>query len=149
MEVGGILERMFRLPENFAVPNVLYVEELEEHHPELLGLGLSVLEINENYMREAYRLGDLYKKIGHHDVLALALAKQEQCPLLTGDLYLREAANSEEVSICGTLWIVERLFELEIIDYDTAANAYTLMRDEGRRLPWDKVEQQLQRFSDT
>ena len=39
MEEGGLIEAMFKLPETFAVPNVLFMEELVEHHPELPGHG--------------------------------------------------------------------------------------------------------------
>lgn len=95
MEIGNILDKMFRLPEHIAVPNILYAEELAEHHSELPVFGLRVLEIREEYMIEAYRLGGVYRKTSVNDLLALALAKQEQCPLLTGDAKLREAADSE------------------------------------------------------
>ena len=56
MEEGGLIESMFRLPETFAVPDILYEEELLAHHANLPGLGLQVLEISAEYMREAYRL---------------------------------------------------------------------------------------------
>jgi len=41
MEAGEILDKMFRLPETFAVPNVLYAEECAtrgSYHPEFLFL---------------------------------------------------------------------------------------------------------------
>jgi len=143
MEAGEILDRMFRLPETFAVPNVLYVEELEMHHAHLPGLGLVVLDVHEEFVLEAYRLGEVYKRPGHNDLLALALAKQERCPLLTGDAKLREAAEKEKVDVQGTLWIIERLFAENILDYHGAKNAYEKMEQEGRRLPWDKIKRQL------
>lgn len=143
MKVGNILEKMFSLPETFATPNVLYAEELAHHHSELPLLGLVVLDVNEEFMNEAYRLGGIYRKPGFNDLLALALAKQESCPLLTGDMRLREAANSENVELRGTLWVVEKLVEHEIIDYNEAEVAYEKMREDDRRLPWQKVEQQI------
>ena len=39
MDVGNLTRPMFRLEETFATPDVLYREELEEHHSELPGLG--------------------------------------------------------------------------------------------------------------
>ncbi len=146
MEVGGLLDKMFRLPENFAVPNILYAEELAEDHPELPVLGLSILDISEEYMAEAYQLGGTYRKTSHNDRLALVLAKQEQCPLLTGDAKLREAAELEQVDVQGTLWVVDRLFEERHLDYNGSKEAYTLMKIEGRRLPWNEIEKQLNRF---
>ncbi len=143
MESGGILDKMFRLPETFAVPNVLYIEELEEHHSYLPGLGLMVLDVRAEYVAEAYRLGDVYKRPSHNDLLALALAKQECCPLLTGDARLREAAEKEQVDVRGSLWVVERLFSENIIDFHGVNDAYEKMRSDSRRLPWDDVKLQL------
>jgi predicted nucleic acid-binding protein len=147
MEAGEILEDMFRLPDTFAVPNVLYAEELEVHHAHLPGLGLVVLDVHEEYVLEAYRLGDVYKKPSHNDLLALSLAKQESCPLLTGDACLREAAEMEQIAVSGTLWLVDRLFSENIIDYDGANEAYEKMKRDSRRLPWDEVRRQLKRMN--
>lgn len=146
MEVGGILDKMFRLPETFAVPNVLYVEELAEHHPRLPGMGLLVLEISEEYILEAYRLGDIYKKPGYNDLLALSLAKQERCPLLTGDEKLREAAEREMVEVRGTLWVMDRLFDESILSCRDIHVAYEKMRQDDRRLPWGEIKRQLKRM---
>jgi len=146
MEAGEILDKMFRLPETFAVPNVLYVEELERHHAHLPELGLVVLDVYEEFVFEAYRLGDVYKKPSHNDLLALALAKQERCPLLTGDARLREAAETEQVAVRGSLWIIERLFAKNILDYQGANGAYEKMKRDGRRLPWSQVDQQLNKM---
>ena len=146
MEAGEILDKMFRLPETFAVPNVLYVEELERHHAHLPGLGLVVLDVHEEFVIEAYRLGDVYKKPSHNDLLALALAKQECCPLLTGDARLREAAETEQVDVRGSLWIIERLFANNILDCQGANGAYEKMKRDGRRLPWSQVDLQLNKM---
>ena len=128
------------LPEKFATPNVLYAEELAHHHSELPLLGLVVLDVREEFMNEAYRLGGIYRKPGFNDLLALALAKQENCPLLTGDGKLREAADAEQVEVRGTLWVVEKLLENKIIDYKEAKEAYKKMKDDERWLPWPEVE---------
>lgn len=146
MKAGNILEKMFKLPENFAAPNILYAEELAEHHPELPVLGLSILDVQEEFVIEAYRLGSVYKKPGNNDLLALALAKQEQCPLLTGDKDLRVAAEAEKIELRGTLWLVERLFEEKQLDYTSVVISYNLMKEEQRRLPWDEVDKQIKRF---
>ncbi|MFV1983013.1 MAG: PIN domain-containing protein [Thiohalomonadales bacterium] len=146
MESGNILDKMFRLPENFAVPNILYSEELAEHHSDLPTFGLRVLEIREEFIVEAYRLGGVYRKPSNNDLLALALAKQEQCPLLTGDAKLREAADSEQVVVRGTLWLVERLFDENLLDYNACKEAYSAMKNEYRRLPWIEIDKQLKRF---
>lgn len=146
MEEGGLIEAMFRLPETFAVPNILYEEELLAHHAKLPALGLQVLEISAEYVRESYRLRERYHKPGQNDLFALALAKQEVCPLVTGDKALREAAELETVHVRGTLWLVERMLQEAIISIEDAKMAYEQMKDGGRRLPWDEVRKQIKRI---
>lgn len=143
MEVGGILNLMFRLPETFAVPDILYIEELSEQHSELPGLGLEVMRLRAEFVAEAFRLRETYNKPGMNDLFALALAKQETCPLLTGDKDLREAADQEEVQVNGTLWLIQRLFDEGIMQIEAIEEAYEIMEREGRRLPWKEVEKQI------
>lgn len=145
-DVGGLIRSMFQLPEDFAVPNTLYEEELIEHHAELPGYGLRALDVQEEFVLEAYRLGGVYRKPSHLDLLALALAKQEECPLLTGDYNLRLAAIDEQVEVHGTLWLMERMMEIGIVTVERAEQAYEAMKNDQRRLPWDMVKQQLDRF---
>ena len=143
MEAGGLIRQMFHLPEIFSVPNILYEEELLEHHPELPTYGLVILDIKPVFVSEAFRLGGIYNEPSQNDLLALALAKQEKCPLLTGDGKLRRAAEKEAVEVKGTLWLMQEMINKKLINYETTKAAYDSMRAEGRRLPWDKIEKQL------
>ena len=146
VKVGKLIEVMFQLPESFAVPNILYEEELLERHPELPSYGLQVLEIEGLFMQEAYRLRGIYSQPSQNDLFALALAKQEQCPLLTGDKKLRAAAKAEDVVVCGTLWLIERLYQERKINITAVEQAYARMKEEGRRLPWKEVDAQIRKF---
>lgn len=146
IEIGGLTRTMFNLPETFAVPNILYEEELRQHHPSLPTYGLRILDIQEEYIRESVRLSRLYPKPGRNDLLALVLAKQEKCPLLTGDSSLRLSAESENLTVMGTLWLMQQLVINELISIKQASAAYSKMKEEGRRLPWDEVEKQLAGF---
>jgi len=146
LKAGKLIEVVFRLPETFAVPNILYEEELLERHPELPGFGLQVLGIREEYMREAFRLRGVYRAPSQNDLFALVLAQQEQCPLLTGDRALRAAAEREQVIVRGTLWLMDRLVKERLITVPALEQAYGLMKWEGRRLPWNEVDRQLKRY---
>jgi len=148
MEVGGLLRRMFRLDVTFAVPNILFEEELREQHPELPRLGLKSLELSATSVDYAENLVVKYQTIGAsiNDLLAVALAWQEQCPRLTGDAKLRIAAEREQIEFHGTLWLVEQMVEARVIAVRQANAAYRKMRDAGRRLPWDEIEKQLDSF---
>ncbi|MFK5949139.1 MAG: PIN domain-containing protein [Methylococcales bacterium] len=146
MDVAGIIRLMFQLQDEIAVPDILYEEELREHHPDLPGYGLRILPIKEKYMQEAYRLGDEYRATSHNDLLALSLAKQEACPLLSGDAALRKAANSENVEVKGSLWLMGKLLDEGLITVEKAEKAYAVMKKEGRRLPWVEVKKQISSY---
>lgn len=148
MKADGLLARMFSLPVQFAVPDTLFEEELKTHHPELPGLGLAPLELRGESVEHAGALAEKHQRTGvsRNDLLALALAVQEQCPLLTGDNRLRMTADAEGIEVHGTLWLMEQLLLSRLIAPARAKRAYQAMRDAGRRLPWGEVEAQIKAF---
>jgi hypothetical protein len=109
MEVGGLLQAMFCLKHQFGVPDVLFLEELAKHHPTLPTMGLKVLSLEPAAVQDAFALLIRHAATGvsRNDILALALARQEKCPLLTGDRNLRDAAAAEQTEVHGTLWLME------------------------------------------
>lgn len=148
MNTGGILRSMFRLEVTFAVPNTLFEEELRTDHPDLPRLGLRSLELHEEAVRRAEQLVQKYQPVGAsiNDLVALALAMQEKCPLLTGDGRLRNAGEAEGVEIHGTIWLMGELVKNDVLSVRQAEAAYEKMRQAGRRLPWDEVERQLRSY---
>lgn len=147
MELGDLIKPMFSLNYQFAVPDVLYEEELQDSHPNLPQLGLKRLELLPESVDYAVELGTRYRKPGRIDLMALALAKQEQCRLLTGDQALREAGKAEGVNVVGTIWLIGELLKAEIITRMDARAAYRKMKLSGRRLPWAEVDIQLKERS--
>ncbi len=143
MEVSKLTQKMFELPYQFAVPDILYYEELEEEHDNLLEYGLVLKTLTSESINYVDNTLHQYPKIGFYDKLALATAKQEACPLVTGDGALREAGKNEAVIIFGTIWLIDELITHLIITLDEAREAYSLMRDNGRRLPWRIIEERL------
>jgi predicted nucleic acid-binding protein len=148
MNTGGLLRSMFKLDGTIAVPNTLFDEELRQHHPELPRLGLKSLELGGDAVKYADWLVTQYSVTGAsiNDLLALALAWQEKCPLLTGDARLRDIGRQESVEVHGTLWLVGQMVDARVIVARQAAAAYCRMREAGRRLPWKDVEEQLRAF---
>lgn len=148
MIVGGLLDEIFRLDYEFGLPDVLFEYELRENHADLLDKGLQVMALESVAVEDT---GSLYQR--HHgsgvsvnDCMALALAKQEDCPLLTGDSALRQVSILEDVDVRGTLWLVGELMEAHVITVDQAAQAYDAMRADGSRLPWKDVDAQIKKF---
>lgn len=144
LEDGGLLDPVFELPWQYRTPDMLYFDELEEQHSDLLSKGLQLGELTPEGMEEAERLIRKYPHPGRYDCFALALAKQEACPLLTGDQRLRHAAKAERVVVAGTLWLVEAMVVHEVISLSEAERAYRRMQETGRRLPWERAATGLQ-----
>ena len=143
MDDGQLLERMFQLPFQFKVSDMLFQDELSELHPHLLQFGLTPTELTGDSMLEALRMTRLYAGPSRYDCFALALAKQEACPLLTGDAALRKAAEKEAVVVMGSIWLVEKMVIHGLIDKAEALAAYERMQAAGSRLPWQVAKSQL------
>lgn len=137
LEVGGLLEHLFDQAFDCVVPDVLYYEELEEQHAHLLNLGLGIRELDGEGVALVGTLVDRHRSVSRNDCLALALALTEGVPLLTGDKPLRNAAQSEEVAVVGSIWVIDELVLSGSIRLGQAHQAYEIMRRAQRRLPWE------------
>lgn len=146
IEIGGLVAPMFSLDYQFAVPDVLFYEELEEQHGHLLDVGLAARELEEALVARVAKLAVRYPRPGRNDLFALALAAEEKCPLLTGDKALKAAAESEGVEVRGTLWLVNEMVQTRKITVQVARGAYQRMQAQGRRLPWDIAEEMLMKL---
>lgn len=148
MEDCGLTRVMFDLPYQFFVPDILYFDELETDHPNLLDHGLKTLELTSVTLEKSMVLNQCYTKPSRNDCLALAAAMQETCTLLTGDKALRKAAIKEkvEVKVKGTLWLMEELVNHQLISKQQVIQAFDDMKEAGSRLPWDEVGKLLKRL---
>ncbi len=140
MEVANLTQKMFALPYTFATPDILYYEELEEEHENLLEYNLQILSLTSETIKYTESIVPKYLKASRNDLFALALAKQEKCPLITGDGALRKTGEEEGIIIYGTIWIVNELMKHNLINNDEAVEAYEMMKENKRRLPWHLIE---------
>jgi predicted nucleic acid-binding protein len=148
ISVGGLLGELFRLNYEYGLPDVLFEYELQAQHPELPGMGLQILTLAAEAVDDMMALQSKHHRTGvsTNDCMALALARQEQCSLLTGDGALRQIALAEGADVKGTVWLVEEMLESGVIDVDRASQAYQAMKDDGSRLPWSRIDQQIKRY---
>ncbi|MGA9047166.1 MAG: PIN domain-containing protein [Sulfuricurvum sp.] len=144
--VIGHIETMFRLPYTFAVPDILYFEELQAQHSELPDYGLEVLELSSEAVGYAMSLSGRYNGPGMNDLFALALAREHTCPLLTGDNDLRRAADEEGVVLYGTIWIIEHMVRHRFVTIAEAHRLIEELKEKKRRLPWDVARAHLYEF---
>lgn len=63
--------------------------------------------------------------------------------LLISDAALRQAAESEQIDVKGTLWLIEEMIREGRITSQVARASLRRMQVNGRRLPWDIAEQRL------
>ncbi len=152
MEAGALMETLFRLPMQFGIPDLLYYEEIEPESPDLEQLGLRIMEVRGEFVKYAEDLPGQYNhtlpakhgaKPTHNDYLALALAKQESCTLLTGDANLRTVARQEHVTVMGTVRLLCAMVENRILTVEDAFTALAKMKEGKRRLPWAEAEKIL------
>jgi len=89
---GELVDAMFRLEYDFATPDILFEQELKDQHPEIVTAGLQVLELEPETVAYASTIyqADTAERVSLLDCMALALARQEQTVLLTGDARLRQ-----------------------------------------------------------
>ncbi len=98
MEAGRLLEKLFELPMQIAVADILYWEEIEPGSPGLDSYGLHILEVTGEYIEYAVTLAARYGSApSYNDYLSLALARKKGCPLLTGDQALKSVAHAEGI----------------------------------------------------
>lgn len=113
-EIIDRLELPFKLPyiylmnEDAVHDELLSPEGLSER---LLALGLVEVELTEEefFCVEEYTRN--YPRLSVYDCVALAIAKCRRIILLTGDWALRKAAKEEDVSVMGTIGILDQLYD--------------------------------------
>lgn len=147
IEDGNLTTFIFRLPYEITVPDLLFEAELKAKHSHLLQIGLKVKILSAKSIEKTQSLSAKYPRPSVMDHLALALAIQEQCPLLTGDRDLRNAAKGEGIEVHGTLWIVEELLKAKLIEQMQAKGSFDSMRAKGSRLPWGDAEKLISRWN--
>lgn len=111
LETGGLVDELLALEDDVGVPNVLFHDELSAQHDYLEQAGLRVLALDGETMMRAFQLAGRYQKPSRNDLMALALAEQERGVLLTGDRDLRDVAETEQVPVHGTIWIIGQMID--------------------------------------
>ncbi len=146
IENGLLTPAVFRLSSEIAVPDILFELELRERYSHLLDAGLKIKSLTPESVKKTESLTAQYPRPSMMDHSALALAIQEQCPLLTGDKDLRIAAKKENVEVHGTIWIVEQLLNQKLIQLHRAKDGFDIMKAKGSRLPWTDADKLINKW---
>ena len=143
------LELPFRLPYVYLMNKDAVFNELlspKGLREQLLTLGLLPVELTEDEFYYALDTAAKYPRLSEYDRSALAIAKKRSLVLLTGDRALRYAAETEGVTVMGTIGILDQLLEKECVseaEYHTCIAE--LLKHNGRevRLPERELQQRL------
>ena len=149
LERSGLLEEMFRLPFEFAVPDLLYVRELAGAlGDELLRLGLRVEILTPAEVSRATIVRRQRASLSIPDTFAFAIAESRQWTLLTGDGGLRELAVVEGIDIHGVLWLFDQFADGEHVEFNRLHSGLSAIFSHPRcRLPMHEVRRRLTRFA--
>lgn len=149
LERGQLLEEMFRLPFEFAVPDLLYARELAGPLGEqLMALGLRVEVLTPAELSRATIARRQNARLSTPDTFALAIAQSRQWTLLTGDGALRELAHAERIDMRGVLWLFDQLADGNHVALDRLHQGLnTIFAHPRCRLPANEVRRRLARFA--
>jgi predicted nucleic acid-binding protein len=148
LERGGLLDAVFALPHGFAVPDVLFDHEMQgDWGDRLVSLGLRVEEVAKEGVANALRYRRQSTSLSVPDSFALALAKERQWLLLTGDAKLRELAGGEKVECHGVLWLLDIMEEAGTQAIQALHDGLTALAAHPRcRLPQREIRIRLERY---
>ena len=131
-----LLDKMFELEFEFAVPDLLFHEELIDlgaySRRDLLGLGLRVESLDAEGVEVAIAYQSERPALSLVDSFALALATGRGWRLLTEDRTMRSVAESKGIAHMDALWIVDNMLEGGILSASQVAAVLGAMRDDPR-----------------
>jgi len=118
------------------VTSDLVLEEISaDQLSRLPAQAVSRKSLSKAQVRELVRLRAEYRTISEADLSAYILAKDFGGILLTGDRKLRKLAESVELQVHGTLWVLDTLVASRALSPQRAARSLTSMIESGSRLP--------------
>ena len=132
----GILDKMFELEFQFAVPDLLFHEELIDlgayGRQDLLDFGLRVEPLDSAGVDEAIAYQSKRTALSLVDAFALALASRHGWRLLTEDRLMRSVARSSGIELCDVLWVIDNMLTARILSLAQVVAALEAMRDDPR-----------------
>ena len=131
-----LLDKMFDLELQFAVPDLLFHEELIDlgsySRRDLVGFGLRVEALDAEGVELAIAYQSERPALSLVDSFALALADHQGWHLLTEDRIMRTVAESNGIAHLDALWIVDRMQASSILSASQVVAVLEAMRDDPR-----------------
>lgn len=140
---GELLPSLFELPYCFLAPDTIISELKRPPGLFVSVLGLHPYSLTGEQVLSATRLRNEHRGLSVADLHAFVLARALGLTLLTGDKLLRRLAQENNVTVHGTLWLLDKLVCQEVVTPPRAAAALRQMLERGARLPKDPCEKRL------
>lgn len=148
LERGNLLDSCFGLPFEFAVPDLLYANELADYGGStLVARGLRIEELTGEEVATAQQVRTEHPKLSLPDAFAYSLASARGWTLLTGDGELRALAQAQHVPFFGVLWVLDQLFDGQVIEAVMIIAGLEAIAAHPRcRLPRAEIQARLVRY---
>lgn len=141
---ADLLDAAFELDHTWRTPNIIVQDEVLTVDRDLLvDLGLDVRTLSGDELNRILTLNGQYPQPSPKDLSVLVVADEDDGIVVSGDGPLRDAAENEDMTVHGVLWVLDRLVNDEIIAEPRAAAALNAMLQQGARLPDAPVENRL------
>jgi hypothetical protein len=150
LERCALQERVFALDARIVVPDLLYERELRNYNgEELRRLGLRVEGLTGEELQVAQALRIEAPAITVPDSLALALARERNWILLTGDGTMRALAVDQRVICHGVLWLLDQMEQAAVVTFQQLDTGLRQLAGHRRcRLPRHEIDDRLRRYEE-
>ena len=138
-----LLDKIFQLDFEFAVPDLLFHEELIDlgaySRQDLLAFGLRVESLDAEGVETAIVYQSERPALSLVDSFALALADRHGWHLLTEDRTMRSVARSKRIAHRDALWVIDNMLGAGILSAPQVVAVLEAMRNDPR-CPVPKAE---------
>lgn len=148
IERAGLMARLFALPYDFVVPDLLFDRELASHGgDDLVARGLRIEDLSGAEVQLAAQVRRQNGALSLPDAYAFSLAHERGWTLLTGDGQLRALARRARLPMHGVLWVFDELEVHEVCSSVELNDGLTALSAHPRcRLPRMEMRLRLDRY---
>lgn len=107
---------------------------------------LSVIEFDSDEIIEIEEFITSKNFKGITDKSVLWKSVKLNCPLLTGDRKLRSEAENQGVEVHGTIWVIERLVEKNLISLAKGVHLLVTLKQANSSLPFDEIDKLIRKY---
>lgn len=142
-EAAQILGLIFRLKYRWVVTDFIERELKTSNLPLLKQMGLEVVALTGDQIRDIYALANSYVELSVPDISCLVYARDNDIPLVTRDAALRRTVCEQGVEVLDTHHILIKLVDQKIINRQDAASALEEIQKKlrTRRSDWARLIQ--------